>query len=73
MTPKYFAWLLRVGRVWCSFGIVIFGSLYFLVKRTSSVFSGLTPSPQSAVHLKRVDRAVPSDCKEFAGIHPAVG
>jgi len=36
MTPKYFAWLLRVRRVWCSFGRVRFN---ILVKRNSSVFS----------------------------------
>jgi len=38
---KYFAWLLRVRRFWCSFGRVKLGILYFLVNRTSSVFSGL--------------------------------
>jgi len=54
MTPRYFAWLLKVRRVWCSFGGARIGTLYFLVKRTSSVFSGLTPSPQPAVHRERV-------------------
>jgi len=41
MTPRYFAWLLKVRRVWCSFGVTRIGTLYFLVKRTSSVFSAL--------------------------------
>jgi len=58
MTPKYFACLLRVGRVWCSSGRIRFGTFYFLVKITSSVFSGLTASPQTAVHLGRVDKDV---------------
>jgi len=30
---RYFHWLLRVWRVWCSFVRVRFGILYFLVKR----------------------------------------
>jgi len=41
MTPRYFAWLLKVRRVWCSFGVTRIGTLYFLVERTSSVFSAL--------------------------------
>jgi len=62
MTPKYFAWLMRVRRVWWSFGRVRFGILYSLVKITSSVFSGLTSSPQTAVHLVT---AIPTSTQLF--------
>jgi len=58
MTPRYLAWLLRVRRVRCSFGRIRFGTLYFLVKITSSGYSGLTLSPQTAVNIERVDKAV---------------
>jgi len=53
-----------------SLGRVRLGILYFLVYRTSSVFSGLIPSAQSAVHLERVD---PSDCREIEEILLAIG
>jgi len=39
-SPKFFAWLLWVRRVWYSFGKVRLGILYLLVNRTSS---SLTP------------------------------
>jgi len=70
MTPKYFAWLLRVRSVCCSFVRVRLDILYFLVNTTSSFFSGLTRSPQSAVHLERVDRAVSIRLQRVCGNLP---
>jgi len=70
MTPRYFAWLLRARRVWCSFGRIRFGTLYFLVKRTSSVFSGITPSPQTAVYLERVVGFAGFRYKNYLNVQP---
>jgi len=52
-----------------SFGEVL-GELDLVPYTSLSVFSGLTPSPQTAVHRERVS---PLDYKEFSGIRPAVG
>jgi len=62
--------LLRVRRVWCSFARVRFGTLFFLVKITSSDFSGLTPSPQTAVNMVRVDKAVSIRLQRVCGNLP---